>query len=132
MDDTKTKQAWRWCIAGNIVKSHEDENGVTRYGTKAFSGGTKVYYFGYCSGCRFGKMIGVIGKNRFGRWAFEDVYVEHIENVRVQQVFTPRVLSIIGSAEWMDGYICWNQTPEDKAEAQNCAEHWGSYVREDE
>ena len=37
---------WKYCVVGNITKSHTDGNGIVRYGTSAFTGGTKVYLCG--------------------------------------------------------------------------------------
>ena len=42
MDD----KCWRFCAVGNIVKQHLDENGIVRYGTKAYVGGTRVIIYG--------------------------------------------------------------------------------------
>ena len=40
------EQLWKYAVAGNIKKSHIDENGILRYGTSAFKGNTKVYLCG--------------------------------------------------------------------------------------
>ena len=40
------KQNWTYCVVGNIKKTHFDEDGMLRYGTAAFTGGTKVYISG--------------------------------------------------------------------------------------
>ena len=40
------KKNWTYCVVGNIKKNHFDEEGVLRYGTAAFTGGTKVYLHG--------------------------------------------------------------------------------------
>ena len=40
------EKLWRYAVAGNIKKTHIDENGVLRYGTSAFKGNTKVYISG--------------------------------------------------------------------------------------
>ncbi len=39
MDSTKE---WRFGVVGNIIRTHYDEEGILRYGTKAFSGGTII------------------------------------------------------------------------------------------
>ena len=40
MSETKN---WRFCVVGNIISQHIDADGKLLYGSKAFSGGTKVY-----------------------------------------------------------------------------------------
>ena len=40
MSETKN---WRFCVVGNIIAQHIDADGKLLYGSKAFSGGTKVY-----------------------------------------------------------------------------------------
>ena len=44
-NETKSNN-WRFGVVGNIVKQHLDNEGIIRYGTKAFTGGTKVYIDG--------------------------------------------------------------------------------------
>ena len=80
----ENEQNWRFCAVGNIVKSHLDEEGVQRYGTKAFTGGTKVYLGGKCLTSIVPELseIGVIGLNRFGKYVVEHVPIQLIENVR--------------------------------------------------
>ena len=58
---------WRFCVSGNIVKSHIGEDGVTYYGTKEYTGGTKVYIDGknWAEGMQ---AIRVIGLNRFKKF----------------------------------------------------------------
>ena len=57
---------WKYCVVGNITKSHSDENGIVRYGTPAFTGGTKVYLCGkYWDPSR--KTIAAIGITKIGR-----------------------------------------------------------------
>lgn len=72
---------WRFCAVGNIIAQHLDQEGVVRYGTKAFTGGTKVYIYDKSDGLNEGK-ITVIGKNRFKKYAIESVEKQYIENVR--------------------------------------------------
>jgi hypothetical protein len=110
------KQEWRFCVSGNIVKTHLDEEGVVRYGAKAFSGGTKVYLYRNTSVS--GDDILVIGKNRFGRYAMEAVPLAFIENIRFQTVFKPTVLEIMGYDEAIEGADWWGRTAADKREAK--------------
>ena len=112
---------WRFCVAGNIVKTHVDEEGITRYGTKAFVGGTKVYLEGkyFYEGQ---KRVLVIGHNRFGRYALEWIPLELIENIRVQQVFKPTVLKIMDWTEEIEQYGWYGRTGEDKRAAKDLVE----------
>ena len=106
---------WQYCAVGNIVKAYVDENGVPRYGTKAFSGRTKVFlcgkYWNELSGT-----ITVIGRNRFGRNAVEDIPVESIENVRLKKVYCPTILRIMNNWEFSNGW--WGNTKEDRENAE--------------
>ena len=112
----ENEQNWRFCAVGNIVKSHPDEEGTLRYGTKAFTGGTKVYIGGKCLTSVIQEIpeIGVIGLNRFGRYAVEYVPTQLIENVRCQAVLKPKVISIIDGLERLDGWQWWGRTAYDK------------------
>lgn len=108
---------WRFCVVGNIVKTHADEEGITRYGTKAFTGGTKVYMPGRRWEEDWDGIL-AIGRNRFGRYALEDVPLELLENIRFQIVFKTPVLNIILGEEAVDGWDCWGRTAADKREAK--------------
>ena len=107
-----TEKAWRFCAVGNIVKEHSDGENVF-YGTKAFTGGTKVY-INDRSGRLSGGDITVIGLNRFKRYVLERVPVELVENIRFQRVYKPTVLEIIDYLENMEG-DCWRgRTADDR------------------
>ena len=85
---------WRFGVVGNIVKKHIDDEGILCYGTKAFTGGTKVYIHGNI--WNPGKTeLSVIGRNRFGRYVYESVPVDSVENIRCQRIYKPVVLEII-------------------------------------
>ena len=116
----ESEQKWRFCVVGNIVKTHFDEEGVLRYGTKAFAGGKKVYLCGKYLFDVVDKMddIFVIGQNRFGRYAFERVPIDLIENVRFKTVFKPHILEIMEWLEEMEGFPWWGRTADDKREAK--------------
>ena len=116
----ENEKKWRFCVAGNIVKSHLDEEGITRYGTKAFTGGTKVYLEGDV--CNERDVVLVIGQNRFGRYALESIPLTLIENIRAQQVFKPTVLKIMEYTEAMEGYCWYGRTVDDKRAAKALAE----------
>ena len=119
---------WRFCVSGNVVKTHNDENGILRYGTKAFAGGTKIYLAGkYWDESRTD--IGVIGQNRFGRYVVEGVPLELIENIRFQRVYKPVVLEIMDYLEVMDGWEWWKRTAEDRREAIAFAEMMSERIK---
>jgi hypothetical protein len=92
-------QEWRYGVAGNITKTHFDEQGILRYGTSAFSGGTKVYLCGeYWT--KGQKTILVIGLNRGKRFDYAHVPTELIENVRCTKVYKPAALDLMGAVWW--------------------------------
>ena len=112
------EKKWRFGVVGNIVSEHTDENGNIYYGTKAFTPGTKVYingkYWDYESAD-----ISVIGRNRFGRVAFEIVPINLIENIRTQKIYEPRVLEIMDYLRAMDGWEWWERTAADRKDTEN-------------
>lgn len=111
MDDNNKN--WRFCVVGNITKQHLDENGNILYGAKAFVGGTKVYIDDRTFNLNEG-MVSVIGLNRYGRYAVENIPIDLIENIRLQRVFKPKVLEIMNHLEVMDGWVWHDRTAEDK------------------
>ena len=113
-NDTKE---WRFCVVGNIIYSHTDNDGVLRYGTKAFTGGTKVYLNGktYMQGV---KNIEVIGRNRFGRTITEFIPLDYIENIRTQRVYKPVVLEIMAYLEAIEGDKWFGRTAANRKEAE--------------
>ena len=117
----ESAKEWKFCVVGNITTTHTDENGVLRYGTAAFPGGTKVYLCGkYWDGSR--KSISVIGLNRGKRYQVVDTDVRRIENVRAQMVFKPSVLKIMNDWEFADHW--WGRTAKDKKEAADFVRRW--------
>ena len=117
------KANWRFGAVGNIVKQHLDREGIVRYGTKAFSGGTKVYLDG--KGWSLEKdTVAVIGRNRFGRYVIENVPVALVENVRMQRIYKPTVLKIIDREEIEEGWIWWKRTSADKKAAMEFVDAW--------
>ena len=101
--DMEDNREWRYCVVGNIVETRIDENGILRYGTSAFTGGTKVYLCGKYWDEAY-KTITVIGLNRFRKIAVSDVPPSAIINVRCQRTFKSRVLEIMDNFEFRD---CW-------------------------
>lgn len=112
--------SWRFCVAGNIVRTHTDESGVLRYGTKAFTGGTKVYING--KNIQDPDKVEVIGLNRFGRFVLDFIPVEYVENFRQQRVYKPKVLEIISALEALEGDIWWENSAKDREESLRFAE----------
>jgi len=122
MDNNKN---WRFCAVGNIKAQHTDENGTVFYGTKAFSGGTKVYIDDKTWERNSGD-VSVIGLNRFGRYVIESVPRSLIENVRIQRVFKPTVLEIMDYLEMMDGWPWRGRTAEDRRAVKAFVENWNN------
>ena len=114
---------WRFCAVGNIIAQHTDETGKVLYGTKAFSGGTKVYIADKTWGLNVGR-ITVMGLNRFGRYTTESVPVGLVENVRAQRIFKPKVLEIMHYLEVMDGWSWRGRTAEDRKAVKAFVENW--------
>ena len=118
---------WRFCVVGNVTKQHKGEDGKTYYGTKAFKGGTKRYI--YSTYWYEGKKdIAVIALNRFGRFIFESVPVDLIENVRVKTVFEPKVLELMEADEVCEGMEWLGRTKADKRRAEQFVEMWNREI----
>ena len=100
---------FKYCVIGNIKKTHVDAEGILRHGTSAFTGGTKVFLCG-----KFwqisDKEIQVIGLTRGKKYQVHEVPVTLIENVRCSRTFRPWVLAI------MDNWECWNEWWHDSKE----------------
>lgn len=88
-----SESEWRWCLVGNIVKTHEfGENHEIKYGSKHFSAGTKVYMAPVQWGDGY-EQIYVIGKPRHGHNYITIIMRrEYIENIRLRKVYNPAVL----------------------------------------
>ncbi|MBQ8150488.1 MAG: hypothetical protein IJ041_08210 [Clostridia bacterium] len=117
-------QNWRFCIVGNAVHQHTDANGQVLYGTKAFTGGTKLYINDRTWEPNHGSAF-VIGLNRFGHYAVEQIPVELIENLRIQRVFKPTVLEIMDYLEKADGWLWRGRTAEDRRALVAFVEDYG-------
>lgn len=118
------KKPWKYCVVGNIVKERIDSNGILRHGTASFRGGTKVYLEGkfndYWDGTPFGR-IRVLGLNRFGRYAFEYLTPECIENVRFTRTYKPKVIELMYEYE---EFCWWGSSDEDGLNAKHFATIW--------
>lgn len=118
-----SNQAWRYGVVGNITESHIDSQGILRYGSSAFCGGTKVYLCGkYWTMGR--DTIGVIGLNRYKRFVFDDVSPDLIENVRCQKVYKPSVLDLMDNFEFRDSW--WDNSVAAKKETKRFVEAWNN------
>lgn len=113
---------WQYCVVGNITKSHTDENGILRYGTPAFTGGTKVYLCGkYWDPSR--GAIEVIGINRGGRkHCVVATNPACIENVRCSKTYHPMVLEIMNN--WEMRTLWWGNSEADKRETEVFVYNW--------
>lgn len=116
---------WRFCAVGNIKAKHTCENGKVLYGTKAFSGGTKVYIDDKTLELN-GERVSVIGLNRFGRYTTESVPANLIENVRMQRIYKPVVLRIMDYLEVLDGWPWRGRTAEDRKAVKAAVEMWNN------
>jgi hypothetical protein len=84
---------WVYCLVGNIVKKHKfGENKEIKYGSKQFSGGTKVYCYPGKWGDGY-ERIYVLGRPRKqNRLAKIVIRRELIENFRLKKVFNKKVI----------------------------------------
>ena len=119
------KQNWTYCVVGNIKKTHYDTDGTLRYGTAAFTGGTKVYISGRIWD-RSRDHINALGLTRGKRWEVIWTDVSQIENLRCQKVFQPTVLGFMDHFEYRDGW--WGKSKQEKADAEAFVQWWNSHL----
>ena len=112
-------KSWRYAIAGNIKKTHIDENGILRYGTAAYKGNTKMYLSGRLWDERLPDEnkthISVLGLSRGGRYYVDYTPIELIENLRITRVYSPKVLEIMSDFEFSECW--WGNTQEERDDA---------------
>lgn len=118
---------WRFGIAGNIKAQHSGENGEIFYGTKCFSGGTKVYISDVTLDVE-NRTISVLGRNRYGRYVTERTPIELIENVRVKRIFAPKIIGIMNHLELMDGWVWRERTGEDRRAVKEFVKMWNKLM----
>ena len=115
------KKKFKYCVIGNIKKTHVDADGVLRYGTPAFSGGTKVYLCG-----KFWHIadeeITVIGHTRGKKYQVHRVPVNLIENVRSSRTFQPAILCIMNNFEFWD--LWWHDKNKDRKSTKQFVPVW--------
>lgn len=92
MDD---KKEWNWCVVGNITKTHLDPDGTLRYGSSAFTGGTKVYLVGRTWDPNHDDKIWVMGLSRSKKHIDSHIAPALIENVRLSRVYKPSIVQIM-------------------------------------
>ena len=112
METEKTDSLqWRWCLVGNIVKSHEyGEDHEIRTGTKQFMPGAKIYLAPIQWGDGYEDVV-VIGKPRHRRGLIEIIMQrKYIISYRLQKVFQPAVLERMEKSE----YSWWGGTDADR------------------
>lgn len=109
----------KYCVIGNIVKEHIDENGIIRYGTASFPGGRKVYI-----SRRLWKTGAVVmGLNRFkNRYSEEVVPLEYMDNIRFSKTFEPRVLKLMNDFVFEGSDAWWGYKKEDMIGAMEYAD----------
>lgn len=112
---------WKYCVVGNIVKTHYDKDGVLRYGTPAYTGGTKIYLCGKLWNC-VRDTISVIGRTRGNKYQVHEVPPELIENIRCKRAYSPTVISIMNDWEFSDCW--WGSTDEDKLATETFVAEW--------
>lgn len=118
---------WKYCVVGNIVKTRIDENGILRYGTSAFTGGTKVYICGkYWN--ETAETITVIGLDRFKEYSVSYVPPNTIINVRCPRVYKTKVLQFMNNPEYWDCW--WGNTKMEKKSAELFVEKWNKLFDE--
>ena len=122
MDD---KKPWKYCVVGNIVRSHIDDEGIVRNGTPEYPGGARVYLCGkYWDHAR--KEITVVGLTRGKRHQVHEVPTKLIENVRCSRTYKPGILKIMNNWEFYDCW--WGDTQEDKKAVQSFVEAWNTVL----
>ena len=105
-----------WCATANVKKDILfGEEHTLRKGTKHFRGGAKVYiadaYWGMCDS------VTVIGHHRSsGRYVKIDMHVKHLENFRLQLVYSPKVIELINKNIADKGYAEFDEYTKEYAE----------------
>ena len=123
------KQNWTYCVVGNIKEKHYDTDGTLRYGTAAFSGGTKVYLSGGAWD-RTRDHIDVLGMTRGKRLQIIWTDVARVENLRCQKVFNPAILEFMDFPEDRAGW--WGKSKKEKADAEAFVAWWNEHLVSDD
>lgn len=91
-----------WCVVANVVpeRPYGPSGKQHRSGTKHFAGGAKVYVFNTFWGSPE-LVVTVVGRHRkTKRYMTLHMRSAHLENWRVQQVFSPFILRQICASGW--------------------------------
>ncbi|MBX7169455.1 MAG: hypothetical protein K1X72_00770 [Pyrinomonadaceae bacterium] len=97
-----------WCATANVKNETSfGEEHILRKGTKHFRGGAKIYiadaYWGMCNS------VTVIGHHRSNsRFVKVDMHVKHLENFRLQLVYSPKVIELINKNS-VESFIEYNK-----------------------
>ena len=111
MNKDEKNYIWRWRLVGNIIEKHPyGEEHEIRYGSKHFSGGTKVYIAPAQWGDGMEKIV-VLGLSRYSR-NFVEVVISNklVENFRLGKVYQPALLRRMLESS----YIWWDDSEKDK------------------
>ena len=115
------RQRFKYCVIGNIVRTHVDVNGTLRHGTAAYTGGTKVFLCG-----KYWRLadreINVIGHTRGKKYQVHAVPVSLIENVRCGRTFRPWVLNIMDNWEYCSEW--WHDSEKDRKATEDFVSVW--------
>ena len=107
---------FKYCVVGNIVREHVDEEGITRNGIVVFPGGRKVYI----SRLLWDYGAVVLGLNRWhSRFILECIPLELIENIRPSRTFKRSVIDLMDDPEMPDGW--WRYKEEDRIGSEEYA-----------
>ena len=118
MDSTIKPGMMKYCVIGNVVKEHFDEDGNIKYGTASFPGGRKVYI----TRRLWGNEVVVMGLNRFkSKYVYEKVPLAWIENIRFSRTFDPGIMKLMSNNdEFPDTW--WSYKEEDRVGAEEYAQ----------
>lgn len=113
LQDEKTGEEpeWLWCLAGNIVDSHEyGMEHEIRHGTRHFPPGAKVYLLPVYPGMGLHK-VSAIGIPRHKRGYIEVVIpIRYVNNFRLQKVFKPAVVQRMKISD----FTWWGNSDKDR------------------
>ena len=103
--------SWCWCLVGNVIQEHEyGEEHETKYGTKHFSRGTKVYLAPAQWGDGYENIV-VIGLSRYKKKYIEVITRSaYIENLRMKKIYSSVILKRMCTSQ----YRWWGDTDADR------------------
>ena len=118
MEKGKRPLMMKYCVIGNIVREHQDENGIVRYGTVCYPGRRRIYI----SRRLWEDSVTVMGLNRFkSRYVTERVPLSLIENIRFSRTFKKNIIeNMANTIETID--MWWRYKEEDRIGAMEYAQ----------